>query len=105
LEDAACRAAALKSKWEPQPLIKRSVEHFGIDRVHHDFGRPGANVSRQSAGELLPGLAAINRFEQAAIAGLTPKLSDCRDIDDVRILRVRHDARNLERIPESDVRE
>jgi hypothetical protein len=61
-----------------------------------------AGVSGQSAGELRQ-TAAINRLN-SRIADC-PELSDRRHVDDVRILRVRYDARNLERVPESDVRE
>ncbi len=85
LEDAAVRPAGVEAERLAQPLPERDVEDVRVRRVHDEVDRARLAVVRQAAADLLPRLAAVDRLEQPAVAGVAPRGAARRHPDDVRI--------------------
>ena len=69
-------------------LIGRGIEHVGILRIHHHVGDAGVGADGQDG---LPGLAAVGRLVEAAVAAGVPQRADRAHVDDVRVARIDED--------------
>ncbi len=99
--DVAARAAAVEAPRLPLALIRRREQRLRILRIHDDVGGTGVVVDEQ---HVVPGPAAIGRFEHAPLGVRAPQMADRRDIHDVRIAGMNDDAADVPRLVESDVR-
>ena len=102
LEDAAAGAAAVEAALRPPPLIHRRVEDLAVRRIDRDFVRAGVVVDLE---RLLPGLAAVGRLEDAALAAWSPQAAGRRDKDDIVVARVDDDAVDEPGVAEAEVGE
>src|SRR5581483_797844 len=98
--DRAFWAAVNQRKHVSAALIRRSVNRFRVVRIDNDVGDAGVLANLQN---LVPGLAAISRFVESAIAARTPQRSLRRDVNDVRIFRIDRDAADVLRILETNI--
>ena len=105
LEQSTIGAAALEDVGLADPFPHACVQNVGIRGVHDQVAGPGPIVLRQTARELLPGLAAVNRLEDAALRVVAPEVSLRGDVHDVRVRWVRDDASDVMRLGESHLRE
>src|SRR6185312_8797667 len=94
LVDAAARAAAGKRPGPPRSLPRRGVQRVRGGRIHGHRDHAGVVVDVE---HLVPGLAAVGAFEDAALGVWSPDVAKRGGIDHVRILRIDED-------PTDDVR-
>ena len=102
LVDAAARPAADEAARRPAPLIRRREQDVRVRRIDDEIGGAGVVVDEQ---RLRPRLAAVGRHEDAALRVRPEQMSDRRDPDHVRVLRMDDDARDRLRFAQADVRE
>ena len=98
--DPRLRASAHVGGHRAVALPGRGVEHVGVPGVDGDVGdaRP---LPRPE--DLRPRLPAVRRLEEAAVAALRPERPLRGHPDDVRLLRVHDDLRDVLRVPEAQV--
>ena len=89
LVDRAAGPAAVEAERLAQPLVGRGVEHLRIARIHHEVGRAGERVDVE---HLRPRAAGVGGLEHAALGILRPEVADRRDVRDVRVGGIEHDA-------------
>src|SRR5262249_23710215 len=92
LVDRRAGAAIVQHPAVAPALIRRRVEDVWVAAVHDEIGRPGLVIDVQN---LLPGLAAIGRLEDAALFVGREQVAQRRDVDDVRVDRVDDDASDV----------
>ena len=73
-----------------QSLPRNGIQQIRVARVHVNFGNPRVliivvRIADAIAKNLAPGLAAIRRFVQTAIAAARPQWALRRNIDCVRV--------------------
>src|SRR5437868_2704451 len=86
------------------PRVKRCVNVLRITRIENDIAAPSARVMRRSCLQNeFPCFAAIGCFVEPALAAVCPQMSHRRDVSDVWIFWIDHDARNRAAIFQPDV--
>ena len=96
LPQAAARPAAVEAPRRPPALIRRGEQDVRVRRIHHDIGEAGVVVDEL---RIRPGLAAVGRLVEAALAVRPEQVPERGDVDDVRILRVDDDAADASACP------
>src|ERR1051325_5081723 len=97
-EDAGAGAAALQSPGLTDNLPESGVENIGVCRVEDEIDRARLVVTIEN---LLPGLAAVFRAEDAALSVRAEGVPERRDVDDIRVARVNAHAPYLPRVFEA----
>src|SRR5258707_12661987 len=82
LVDRGVRSAAIKSERGAAPLIVSGVKGVRALGVHGDVAHAGVAVDLEN---LRPGLATVDGFVNAALGIGSPQVSNCRNVNDVRI--------------------
>ena len=100
LVDAAAGAGLEQLPRPPLHLVHRRVERVGLAPVDDEVDRAGLVVDVE---HLLPGLAAVDRLEDAALLVGRPQVAHGRDVDDVGVRRVDDDPRDVLRVGEPHV--
>ena len=86
----------------PAPVrVHAGVENVGVIGIRGQIGAAGLRINVEHSR---PGLPAIGRPEYAALLVGSPFAAQRAGVDDVRRARVNHDARDLVRLREADVR-
>ena len=98
--DATARATAVHAACGAAPLIRRRVEDLVVGRIHHEVVGARVVVDLQ---DLLPRLAAVDRFVDPALAARPPEAAGRRDEDDVVCSRIDDDAADVAGGAEADV--
>ena len=88
LVDARPGAAVDQGEDVAPALVGGGDQGVRVARVHDDVGDAGVLVDREHG---VPGLPAVGRLVEAAVAAGRPERALRRDVDDVRVLRVDHD--------------
>src|SRR3989441_1683754 len=91
-------AATIKEVRTTHALPTRGEEDFGGRGIHRDVDEAGAIGDELDE---LPRLPAVGRLVEAALRVRGPRLTECRDVDDVRIGWVDDDAADRARLLES----
>ena len=99
LVQSAARAAAIHAPRRALCLPQRGEENVGIARIECDVDAAGLRVLVQ---DLLPGLAAVARAEDAALFVVAKRMSQRRDEGDVRIFRIDDQAADGVRVRQAD---
>src|SRR5262249_55954630 len=102
LPERAAGAAAVVAASAAAALIARRVQHARIRWIHDYVCKSSVLVD---VLDLRPRLAAVRRLVDAAVRARAEQMAGRGDVDDVRILRIDHDARDGLRLLEPDVRE
>ena len=76
-------------------------DHLRVSRIEHEINRPGIFIFIEN---LLPGLAAVERAENATLGIRTIRMPERGDKNAVRILGIDEDRSNLLRIAQSAIR-
>ena len=100
LVNAALRAAVDQRPGVAPALMRGCDEHVGIVRIHRDVADAGVLADVQ---DLRPVGAAVGRLVETAIAAGRPQRPVRRDVDDLRIARIDHDAADVLRILQPEV--
>ena len=100
LEDLAPRTATLQSPRLAIYFPERCVDNVRIGWIDNQIAGAGFVAAEKN---FLPGLAAIFRSKYAALFVRRPHMSLRRDVNDIRILRMDANARNLSRVFQADV--
>ena len=101
LEEAAARTAARHLILDAIRLPHRRVHHARVLAIDRDVDRAGLGVAEQ---HLLPGLAAVDRLEHAALVVVLAVAAEVGDEDDVGVGRMDADLRDRVGVVEADVR-
>ena len=88
LPDGAFRTTGQKSILATFTLQRRGVKHIGVGGIHYEFRKSRLCGDRLG---VRPGLAAIDRLEETAVATRRPERSHGGDVHDVGITRIDHD--------------
>ena len=96
--DAAARSAAVESPGFALALIGRGEQDLGVLWIHGEIGRAGVLVDEQ---HLVPGLAAVDRLEYAALGVRTPQMADGGNVHDIGVARMNDDAPDVTRFFEA----
>ena len=99
--EPAARTSAVHAARRPAPLVGGRVEHLAVGRIHHQIVRAGLVVDLQ---HLPPRLACVDRLVDAALASGPEERPGRRHEDDVVRARVDHDAVDVLRRAQADVR-
>src|SRR6185295_6189948 len=99
LPQAGAGAAALEAVRRALHPPERGVEDARIDRVHLQVDGADFVAARQHA---LPALAAVLRTVDAAHLVWAEQVAEHGDVDEIGVLRVDADARDLPRVGEAD---
>src|SRR5581483_3861249 len=89
LPDSAARTAAIVSPGFALALIRSGVKDFAVDRVHHDVGEASVLINEL---DVVPGLAAISRFVNAAIFVRSEQVAHRSYVNNIGIFRISDDA-------------
>src|SRR5512146_496930 len=89
LPHGAPRAATVETTARAAALIAGRVENAAVRRIDRDVGEAGVLVDELDP---VPGLAAIRRLVDAALRIRTKEVTGRRDVHDLRIVRIDHDA-------------
>jgi hypothetical protein len=81
-------------------LICRRIEDLRIQRIDDQIGGAGVFVDVQN---FFPRRAAVGRLENSALGVRTPEVACGRDVNDVVVAGIDHDARDRARILESHI--
>ncbi len=101
LPQRAARSAAVETAAAAAPLIARGIENVAVRRIEHDVGEPRVVVEEL---DLVPALAPVRRFVDAAIRVRAEQMAGHRDVHRLRTFRIDHDARDRLRLLQPDVR-
>src|SRR5690606_2759904 len=88
-EQPALRPAAHQRVGSAMGLPDARVEDARVIRVHREIDRPGPLAAVE---HLLPGLPTVGGAENATLLVRPEDVTECGDVDDVRVLRVDADA-------------
>ena len=101
LPDAAARAADVEVPRLARQFVRDRVEHVRVLAAHHEIDDARLVVDEE---RLLPRLAAVLGHEQAALGVGREEVAHRGDVDDVRVLRMDEDARDVVRVAQAHVR-
>ena len=91
-------ATAIEAPRSSAPLIRRRVKRLVVRRIHDQIGEARVFVDEL---DVVPGLAAVGGFEDAAFFVWAKQMAQHGDIDYVRIFRIDNDPRDGLRIGET----
>ena len=100
LVDCGFRTAAIEPERSAAPLVSRSVKRVRAFRIHRNVANACIVADLQY---LVPGLAAIRGFVNAAIRVRSPEVAERGHIDNIRISRMNHHAADVAGFGEAHV--
>src|SRR5262245_43763315 len=101
LVDGAAWTAAVEPERLAQALIGRGIEHLGIAWIHHEIRRAGERIHEEHLG---PRATRIRRLEDTALGVFSPEVPHRRNVGDIRIRGIEHDAADRTRIVQTEIR-
>src|SRR5437868_1616652 len=93
--NAAARSAAVQVPGFDVHLPHAREQRLRVMRIHGKLGAPSVLINEQ---HLLPTLAAVRRFEDAALALRAVRLANCAGENGIRVVWINDDASNVARL-------